>query len=61
MGPLATAAASITVDFNTFDLQRPDILQNDGGNFVNSKGRELEHQYILKSTIVKLITVQEGI
>ena len=31
-GPLATAAASVVVDFSSADLShRPDILQNDGG------------------------------
>lgn len=38
-GPLATAAASITVDFSSSDLShRRDILQNDGGSYSNSKG-----------------------
>ncbi|RZC37691.1 transmembrane protein 132B-like [Asbolus verrucosus] len=37
-GPLATASASVTVDFSTSDLQhRPDILQNDGGSYGGSK------------------------
>lgn len=38
-GPLATAAAHITVDFTSSDLaHRPDILQNDGGSYAGSKG-----------------------
>lgn len=38
-GPLATAAASVTVDFSASDLpHRPDILQNDGGSYSGSKG-----------------------
>ncbi|CAG9860128.1 unnamed protein product [Phyllotreta striolata] len=55
LGPLSTAAANIIVDFNTFDLQRPDILQNDGGNFVNSKGRDfVDLQDILKGAAASL-------
>lgn len=40
-GPLATAAASVVVDFSSNDLShRPDLLQNDGGTFTGSKGRD---------------------
>nr|XP_022906136.1 transmembrane protein 132E [Onthophagus taurus] len=38
-GPLATAAASVVVDFSSNDLaHRPDLLQNDGGSYGSSKG-----------------------
>lgn len=38
-GPLASSAASVTVDFTASDLpHRPDILQNDGGSYSNAKG-----------------------
>lgn len=49
-GPLASAAASVTVDFSVSDLpHRPDILQNDGGSYSTSKGREFQDlQDILK-------------
>lgn len=41
-GTLATAAASITVDFSSSDLShRPDILQNDGGSYAGSKFSDL--------------------
>lgn len=41
-GALATAAASITVDFSSSDLShRPDILQNDGGSYSGSKFSDL--------------------
>ncbi|XP_066247683.1 transmembrane protein 132E [Euwallacea similis] len=55
-GPLATAAANIVVDFSSSDLaHRPDILQNDGGSYGNSKGgREFgDLQDILKGTALK--------
>lgn len=41
-GQLATAAASVVVDFSTSDMpHRPDILQNDGGSYGSSKsGRD---------------------
>ncbi|KAJ8932719.1 hypothetical protein NQ314_014414, partial [Rhamnusium bicolor] len=61
-GPLATAAASITVDFSTSDLShRPDILQNDGGSYGSSKvGREFpDLQDILKGTPLKDENSQE--
>ena len=48
-GPLATASASVTVDFSSTDLQhRPDILQNDGGSFGGSKRDFQDLQDILK-------------
>ncbi|XP_076253606.1 transmembrane protein 132C dtn isoform X1 [Rhynchophorus ferrugineus] len=49
-GPLATAAAHITVDFSSSDIaHRPDILQNDGGSYGGSKGRDFaDLQDILK-------------
>lgn len=38
-GALASADASVTVDFSSSDLpHRPDILQNDGGSYSGSKG-----------------------
>ncbi|CAH1154164.1 unnamed protein product [Phaedon cochleariae] len=54
-GPLATAAASISVDFSSGDLaHRPDILQNDGGSYSGGKGREfLDLQDILKGSATK--------
>ncbi|KAJ8913830.1 hypothetical protein NQ315_003739, partial [Exocentrus adspersus] len=55
-GPLATAAASITVDFSSSDLShRRDILQNDGGSYASSKtGREFpDLQDILKGPSLK--------
>ncbi|CAH1236119.1 unnamed protein product [Diabrotica balteata] len=49
IGPLASAAATINVDFSTIDIHRPDILQNDGGSYGSSKGREFSDlQDILK-------------
>lgn len=48
-GPLSSAAASITVDFSSSDLShRPDILQNDGGSYGNSKRDFADLQDILK-------------
>lgn len=42
-GPLATAAASVAVDFSNSDLpHRPDILQNDGGSYTGSKSRDFQ-------------------
>ncbi|KAJ3642646.1 hypothetical protein Zmor_025409 [Zophobas morio] len=53
-GPLATASASVTVDFSSSDLQhRPDILQNDGGSFGGSKRDFQDLQDILKGTPLK--------
>ncbi|KAG5868104.1 hypothetical protein JTB14_034634 [Gonioctena quinquepunctata] len=50
-GPLATSAASITVDFSSDLAHRPDILQNDGGSYGGSKGREFSDlQDILKGS-----------
>ncbi|XP_074036217.1 transmembrane protein 132C dtn isoform X2 [Leptinotarsa decemlineata] len=50
-GPLGTAAASITVDFSTDSAHRPDILQNDGGSYGGTKGREFSDlQDILKGS-----------
>ncbi|XP_049823614.1 transmembrane protein 132E isoform X2 [Aethina tumida] len=47
-GPLATAAASIVVDYSSSDIShRPDILQNDGGSYGGSKSY-LDLQDILK-------------
>nr|XP_008197339.1 PREDICTED: transmembrane protein 132B isoform X2 [Tribolium castaneum] len=53
-GPLATASASVTVDFTSSDLQhRPDILQNDGGSYGGSKREFQDLQDILKGTPLK--------
>uniref|UniRef100_A0A1Y1MMI2 Transmembrane protein 132E n=1 Tax=Photinus pyralis TaxID=7054 RepID=A0A1Y1MMI2_PHOPY len=55
-GPLASAAASVTVDFSASDLpHRPDILQNDGGSYSGSKmGRDFHDlQDILKGTAIR--------
>lgn len=50
-GPLATAAASIVVDYSSSDIShRPDILQNDGGSYGGSKSY-LDLQDILKGKI----------
>ncbi|XP_025833785.1 transmembrane protein 132E isoform X2 [Agrilus planipennis] len=55
IGPLATATASVTVDFSVGDLpHRPDILQNDGGSYGNSKVRDFtDLRDILKGPPVK--------
>ncbi|KAJ3622259.1 hypothetical protein MTP99_002780 [Tenebrio molitor] len=54
VGPLATASASVTVDFSTSDLQhRPDILQNDGGSYGGSKRDFQDLQDMLKGTPLK--------
>lgn len=49
-GVLASADASVVVDFSSSELpHRPDILQNDGGSFGASKGRDFpDLQDILK-------------
>lgn len=51
-GILASADASVEVDFSSSDLpHRPDILQNDGGSYGNSKGRDFpDLQDILKGS-----------
>ncbi|CAH0554668.1 unnamed protein product [Brassicogethes aeneus] len=52
-GPLATAAATITVDYSSSDLShRPDILQNDGGSYGGGKGF-LDLADILKGNSMK--------
>jgi transmembrane protein 132 len=54
VGPLATASASVTVDFSTSDLQhRPDILQNDGGSYGGSKRDFQDLQDMLKGNCVR--------
>lgn len=54
-GPLATASASVTVDFSTSDLQhRPDILQNDGGSYGGTKREFQDLQDILKGEYLNL-------
>ncbi|KAK4874990.1 hypothetical protein RN001_011412 [Aquatica leii] len=55
-GALASAAASVTVDFSTSDLpHRQDILQNDGGSYSSSKsGRDFHDlQDILKGVAMR--------
>lgn len=55
-GALASADASVIVDFSSSDLPyRPDILQNDGGSYSSSKGgREYQGlQDILKGMLYK--------
>lgn len=55
-GPLATASASVTVDFSSSDLQhRPDILQNDGGSYGSSKRDFQDLQDILKGNFLEII------
>lgn len=53
-GPLASASATVTVDFSVSDLpHRPDILQNDGGSYSTSKGRDFHDlQDILKGSFI---------
>ncbi|XP_057654487.1 transmembrane protein 132E isoform X1 [Diorhabda carinulata] len=54
-GPLASASATINVDFSSIDLHRPDILQNDGGSYGSSKAREFSDlQDILKGSSIHL-------
>lgn len=52
-GVLASADASVVVDFSSSDLpHRPDILQNDGGSYGNAKGRDFpDLQDILKGKL----------
>ncbi|KAJ8975395.1 hypothetical protein NQ317_008610 [Molorchus minor] len=55
-GPLATAAASITVDFSSSDLShRPDILQNDGDAQL-----KLSYRILSSSNLTEIINLYTG-
>lgn len=57
-GSLATAAASITVDFSSSDLShRPDILQNDGGSYAGSKFSDLSDILKGKVNVIEIFEV----
>lgn len=48
-GSLATAAASVAIDFSASDLpHRPDMLQNDGGSYGGPKKEYIDLQDIVK-------------
>lgn len=62
-GPLASASAAVTVDFSISDLpHRPDILQNDGGSYSTSKGRDFQDlQDILKGILFFFMSSSDSI